>query len=151
VDQTKTQRLFNTVGPRQTGQYGMVLPRFIAAAKAGRPLRVYGDGQQSRCFCFVQDTIEALTRLAACPEARGGVFNVGSTEEITILELAKLVIESLSSKSPIELVPYAEAYAPGFEDMRRRKPVLDRLQGVIGYRPTTPLREIIRLTAAALE
>jgi UDP-glucose 4-epimerase len=141
-------RLFNTVGPRQTGRYGMVLPRFIAAARSGQPLRVYGDGQQSRCFCFVGDTIQSLTRLAACGEARGQVFNVGSTEEVTIAGLARLVIDCLGSKSAVEFVPYAEAYAPGFEDMRRRKPVVDKLQNAVGYRPATPLGEIIRLTAA---
>ena len=143
-------RLFNTVGPRQTGQYGMVLPRFIAAAKAGRPLKVYGDGQQSRCFCYVSDTVEALVRLQNCPAARGQVFNVGGAEEITIRGLAELVRELLGSKSAIELVPYNQAYAPGFDDMRRRKPVLDKLESVTGFRPATPLRRIIELTAEAI-
>src|SRR5262245_4647346 len=98
-------RLFNTVGPRQTGRYGMVLPRFIAAAKAGAPLRVFGDGRQTRCFCDVRDTVEALMRLQNTPAARGEIFNVGGTEEISIHELAKLVIETLGSKSAIEFVP----------------------------------------------
>jgi len=142
-------RLFNTVGPRQTGQYGMVLPRFIAAARAGSPLRVYGDGQQSRCFCYVGDTVEALCRLTASTQAFGQVFNIGSTEEITIFDLARLVIDCLGSKSSIEFVPYGQAYAPGFEDMRRRKPMIEKLQRAIGYRPATALHEIIRLTAAA--
>ena len=142
-------RLFNTVGPRQTGQYGMVLPRFIAAARAGSPLRVYGDGQQSRCFCYVGDTVEALCRLTASTQASGQVFNIGSTEEITIFDLARLVIDCLGSKSSIEFVPYGQAYAPGFEDMRRRKPMIEKLLRTIGYRPATALREIIRLTAAA--
>jgi nucleoside-diphosphate-sugar epimerase len=144
-------RLFNTVGPRQTGRYGMVLPRFISAARAGQPLRVYGDGQQSRCFCFVRDTVEALVRLQACPAARGQIFNIGSTEEISIFGLARLVLESTGSKSPVEFVPYGEAYAPGFEDMRRRKPVTEKLRRTIGYQPETSLREIIRLTAEALQ
>jgi UDP-glucose 4-epimerase len=143
-------RLFNTVGPRQTGLYGMVLPRFIAAAKAGRPLKVFGDGQQSRCFCYVSDTVEALVRLQNCPAAKGQVFNVGGAEEITIRGLAELVRELLGSNSVIELVPYSEAYAPGFDDMRRRKPLLDKLHAATGFRPVTPLRQIIELTAAAM-
>lgn len=141
-------RLFNTVGPRQTGQFGMVLPRFIAAARSGQPLRVFGDGRQTRCFCHVQDTVECLVRLIACPAARGEVFNVGGTEEISILELAHLVIETLHSRSAIELVPYAQAYGPGFDDMRRRRPVVEKLARVTGFRPATPLAEIIRRTAA---
>ncbi|MCW5556192.1 MAG: GDP-mannose 4,6-dehydratase [Verrucomicrobiae bacterium] len=140
-------RLFNTVGPRQTGQYGMVLPRFIAAARSGAPLRVYGDGQQSRCFGYVRDTVEALVRLQASRAARGEVFNIGGTEETTILDLARLVIHTLKSNSTIEFVPYSEAYAPGFDDMRRRKPVVEKLARVTGFQPQTPLREIIRLTA----
>ena len=140
-------RIFNTVGPRQTGQYGMVLPRFIAAARAGQPLRVYGDGAQTRCFCYVADTVEALARLMRCPAARGEVFNVGSTEEVSILELARRVIAALGSSSPIERVPYDAAYAPGFEDMRRRRPAVDKLERFTGFRPATPLDEIIRRTA----
>lgn len=140
-------RLFNTVGPRQTGQFGMVLPRFIAAAKAGKPLRVFGDGLQSRCFCFVADTVEALIRLEACPKARGEVFNVGGAEEVTIRELAELVIQVVGSSSTIEYVPYLEAYAPGFEDMRRRRPDTKKLEATVEFRPQTPLREIIRLSA----
>lgn len=142
-------RLFNTVGPRQTGRYGMVLPRFIAAAKAGKPLQVYGDGRQTRCFCYVSDTVEALVRLQNCPAARNQVFNIGGTEEVSIAELAKLVIESLNSTSTIELVAYSQAYAPGFDDMRRRKPVVEKLACVTGFRPAIPLRKIIELTAAA--
>jgi UDP-glucose 4-epimerase len=143
-------RLFNTVGPRQTGRYGMVVPRFIAAAKSGQPLRVFGDGSQSRCFCLVTDTVEALVRLQACPAARGGVFNVGSTEEVTIRQLAELVIEVLGSRSTIEYVPYDAAYGPGFEDMQRRKPLVDKLARAIGFRPATGLREIIRATRASM-
>jgi UDP-glucose 4-epimerase len=142
-------RLFNTVGPRQTGRYGMVLPRFIEAAKAGRPLRVYGDGSQTRCFCFVGDTVEALVRLQNCAAARGEIFNVGSTEEISIRALAESVIQTIGSTSTIELVPYEKAYPPGFEDMQRRRPVLDKLQAAIGYRPATPLQTIIELTGRA--
>jgi UDP-glucose 4-epimerase len=142
-------RLFNTVGPRQTGRYGMVLPRFIAAAKRGEPLIVHGDGLQSRCFCFVEDTVEALLRLQNCTAARGQVFNIGSTEEITILDLAKLVIATLGSKSRIELIPYAQAYTPGFEDMRRRKPSVEKLAAITAFRPGTSLRETIRQTSDA--
>jgi UDP-glucose 4-epimerase len=141
-------RLFNTVGPRQTGRYGMVLPRFIEAAKTSQPLRVYGDGQQTRCFCYVSDTVEALVRLQNCPAARGKVFNIGGTEEVAIGDLARLVIEILGSHSQIEVVPYSEAYAPGFDDMRRRKPVVDKLAAVTGFRPAVPLKEIIQQTAA---
>jgi UDP-glucose 4-epimerase len=151
-------RLFNTVGPRQTGRYGMVLPRFIGAAKTGGPLKVFGDGSQTRCFCHVGDAVEALVRLEHCPKARGGIFNVGGTEETSMLRLAHLVIKTLGSKSTIELVPYAKAYlpsprgfgaksAPGFDDMRRRKPLVKKLERFVHFRPRTTLREIIRLTA----
>lgn len=140
-------RLFNTVGPRQTGRYGMVLPRFIAAAKAGQPLRVYGDGLQTRCFCYVADTVEALIRLQNTPAARSQVFNVGGTEEISIINLAREVIGLLNSPSTVNWVPYNEAYAPGFEDMRRRKPVVDKLTETTGFRPQTALKQIIRQTA----
>jgi UDP-glucose 4-epimerase len=143
-------RLFNTVGPRQTGRYGMVLPRFIGAARSGQPLRVYGDGQQTRCFCYVRDTVEALVRLQGCAEARGQVFNVGGTEEISILDLARKVTEILGSKSAIEFIPYNRAYEPGFEDMRRRKPVVAKLAATVGFKPRTPLQSIIELTAAAI-
>jgi UDP-glucose 4-epimerase len=142
-------RLFNTVGPRQTGRYGMVLPRFIAAAREGRPLQVHDDGHQTRCFCYVQDTVEALVRLQRCPAARGEVFNVGGTDEVSILELARQVIAILGSSSQIEFVPYSKAYAPGFEDMRRRKPVVEKLFRATGFRPATPLSRIIELTAAS--
>jgi UDP-glucose 4-epimerase len=142
-------RLFNTVGPRQTGRYGMVLPRFIAAAKSGQPLKVHDDGRQTRCFCYVLDTVEALVRLQNCPAARGQVFNVGNTEEISIGELAQRVVEILGSKSAIEFVSYNEAYSPGFDDMRRRKPVVEKLFKATGFKPGTTLKEIIELTAAA--
>jgi UDP-glucose 4-epimerase len=140
-------RLFNTVGPRQTGHYGMVLPRFIAAAKANQPLRVFGDGQQRRCFCYVADTIEALLRLHRIPIARGEVVNIGSAEEISILDLAHRVIKLTGSSSTIELVPYDRAYTPGFEDMLRRKPSIEKLARLTAFRPTTSLDEIIQRTA----
>jgi UDP-glucose 4-epimerase len=151
-------RLFNTVGPRQTGRYGMVLPRFIAAAKRNEPLKVFGDGKQSRCFGFVHDVVEALVRLQNCEKARGEIFNIGGTEEVSILELAKLVVKTLGSKSKIDLIPYDKAYppspkgygatdAPGFDDMRRRKPLVEKLERFVKSKPQTPLREIIRLTA----
>ena len=140
-------RIFNTVGPRQTGRYGMVLPRFVEVAKVGEPLRVFGDGRQSRCFCHVNDTVEALLRLAKCDRAAGGVFNIGSTEETTILNLAKRVIDLTGSRSEIELVPYDEAYDAGFEDMKRRKPVIDKLEAFTGFRPATGLDDIILNTA----
>jgi UDP-glucose 4-epimerase len=140
-------RLFNTVGPRQTGRYGMVLPRFIKAADDWEPLKVFGDGKQTRCFGFVHDVVEALVRLQNCPSARGEIFNIGGTEEISMLDLARLVVETMASKSRIELIPYAQAYAPGFDDMRRRKPLVEKLERFVKFKPQTPLREIIRLTA----
>ncbi|HEY1789436.1 MAG TPA: NAD-dependent epimerase/dehydratase family protein [Verrucomicrobiae bacterium] len=140
-------RLFNTVGPRQTGRYGMVLPRFIAAARENKPLRVFGDGRQSRCFCLVSDTVEALVRLKSCQKAGGEIFNIGGTEEVSILELAELVLKTLDSKSKIEFVPYEKAYAPGFDDMRRRKPRMEKLERFLSFRPQTPLVEIVRRTA----
>ncbi|MDB6052579.1 MAG: NAD-dependent epimerase/dehydratase [Verrucomicrobiales bacterium] len=142
-------RLFNTVGPRQTGKYGMVLPRFIQAARAGKPIRIFGDGTQTRCFCFVKDTVEALYRLQSTPGALSQVFNVGSTEEVTINELARTVIQLLDSKSTIEFLPYDQAYTAGFQDMLRRKPVVDKLERATGFKPSTSLKEIILKTAAA--
>jgi UDP-glucose 4-epimerase len=142
-------RLFNTVGPRQTGQYGMVLPRFIQAASKGLPLKVFGDGCQTRCFCYVTDTVEALVRLQNCPAAKGEIFNVGGSEEISIAQLAALVIDVLQSTSSIEYVPYTAAYAPGFEDMLRRKPIVDKLDQYVGFRPATPLRRMVERTAAS--
>jgi UDP-glucose 4-epimerase len=140
-------RLFNTVGPRQTGRYGMVLPRFIAAARAGRPLRVHGDGSQTRCFCIVHDTVEALVRLLRCPAAVGQVVNVGSTEEVSILELARCVRRELGSRSRIVRIPYASAYAPGFEDMQRRRPDVGKLARLTGLHPCRTPAEVVRLTA----
>lgn len=142
-------RLFNTVGPRQTGRYGMVLPRFIAAAKSGLPLTVHGDGQQTRCFCYVGDTVEALIRLHKTPQAHGQVFNVGSTEEVTIAELAQRVVRSLNSNSSIQFSTYDEAYAKGFQDMLRRKPVIEKLRRLTGFQPNKTLEQTIELTAHA--
>lgn len=136
-------RLFNTVGPRQTGRYGMVLPNFAAQALAGVPITVYGSGTQARCFGHVRDAVEALIRLLKTPTAIGGVFNIGSDQEVTIHRLAELVREAAGSRSEIVLVPYAEAYAEGFEDMLRRVPDLTRLEQTIGFRPRTPLATII--------
>ena len=143
-------RLFNTVGPRQTGRHGMVLPRFVAAALAGEPLRVHGDGSQTRCFCHVRDTVEALLRLRDLPAARGEVFNIGSEAEIAILELATRVVQTLGSPSVIERIPYSAAYPPGFEEMQRRRPNLAKLAALTGFRPAHSLAEIIRDTAADL-
>ena len=136
-------RFFNTVGPRQTGRYGMVLPNFAAQALTGEPITVYGDGTQSRCFGHVQDAVEALLRLLATPASVGEVFNVGSDEEVTILRLAEMVRDAAGSRSEIRLVPYAEAYAEGFEDMQRRVPDLTKLERAIAFRPRTPLATII--------
>jgi UDP-glucose 4-epimerase len=127
----------------------MVLPRFIAAAQTGAPLQVFGDGGQSRCFGFVHDVVEALIRLQHCAAARGEIFNIGGTEEVTIHELAQLVVATLGSPSKIELIPYDQAYAPGFDDMRRRKPLVEKLARYIQFQPQTSLRDIIRLTATA--
>lgn len=141
-------RLFNTVGPRQTGRYGMVLPNFVKAALDAKPISVYGNGQQSRCFCDVRDTVESLIRLIDTPRSIGEVINVGNTEEISIEALARRVKERTRSSSPIELIPYDQAYEPGFEDMMRRVPCVDKLHSITGFRPQTPLNEIIdRVTA----
>jgi len=144
-------RIFNTVGPRQTGRYGMVLPRFVASALAGKPLAVFGDGSQSRCFCNVHDTVEALMRLMRCERAKNEVFNVGSDYEITILNLAKLVINVLNSKSEITFIPYERAYPKGFEDMQRRKPVISKIEAFTGFKPKFSLKETIIQTAEAIK
>ena len=141
-------RFFNTVGPRQTGRYGMVVPRFVRQALKGQPLQVYGDGQQSRCFADVADVTGAICELAFHPEAVGEVFNIGNTEEVTIRELAERVIALTGSPSEIQYVPYEEAYAPGFEDMRRRVPNIDKLCRLIGYQPRYSLDEILERVIA---
>ncbi len=137
-------RLFNTIGPRQTGRYGMVVPRFVRQALRGEPLTVYGDGQQSRCFADVADVTDAIVRLAEHPGADGGVFNLGNTEEVTILDLARRVIALTGSSSEIVMVPYDQAYEPGFEDMRRRVPDIRRAAALIGYRPRYVLDDTLR-------
>lgn len=141
-------RLFNTVGPRQTGRYGMVLPNFVRQAIEAAPITVYGTGQQSRCFCDVRDAVEALLRLAATEKAVGEVVNVGTDQEVSIEHLAYLVRERTGSSSEIEYVPYDQAYEPGFEDMFRRVPCLDKLGQLTGFRPNTKLTEVIDRVAA---
>jgi UDP-glucose 4-epimerase len=136
-------RLFNTVGPRQTGRYGMVLPNFVKSALDNTAISIYGTGKQSRCFCDVRDTVEGLIRLMDTERSIGEVINVGNTEEITIEALAQKVKERTGSSSPIEYVPYDKAYEPGFEDMMRRVPAVEKLQALTGFRPATPLNEII--------
>jgi len=137
-------RLFNTVGPRQTGRYGMVLPTFVKQALLGEEITVFGDGNQSRCFAHVSDVVGALYELSENEEALGKVFNIGSNEEITILDLAKKVKSMTASQSEIVFVPYDKAYEEGFEDMPRRVPDLSRLQTLIGYRPGNDLEQIIQ-------
>lgn len=136
-------RFFNTVGPKQTGRYGMVLPTFAAQALRNEPITVYGSGDQSRCFGHVSDAVEAVIRLLRTPEAVGEVFNIGSDEEVSIVELARRVKQAAGSSSEIVFVPYSEAYAEGFEDMQRRVPDASKLERVIGFRPRTPLSQII--------
>jgi UDP-glucose 4-epimerase len=141
-------RLFNTVGPRQTGQYGMVVPRFVQQALAGKPITVYGDGSQQRCFGYVGDIVGALTGLMEHPAAVGQIFNIGNTEEVSILQLAERIIKLTNSSSKIKLIPYEEAYEAGFEDMSRRIPDLTKVNALIGYNPTVSLDEIISRIAA---
>lgn len=136
-------RLFNTVGPRQTGRYGMVLPNFVKQALADEPISVFGDGKQSRCFTWIGDAVNALIDLAHHPDAVGRVFNVGSEAEISIADLAYLVKEKTQSSSPVVFVPYEQAYEEGFEDMRRRVPDLSRIRRLIGYEPTLDLPQIL--------
>ena len=136
-------RFFNTTGPRQTGRYGMVLPKFVTAALAGEPILVHGTGDQSRCFSHVKDVVEALVRLMKTKSAQGRVFNIGSTNEVSINHLAETVIRMTSSKSEIRKVPYESVYPVGFEDMERRLPDTSRIFETIGFRPETPLEEII--------
>jgi len=141
-------RFFNTVGPRQVGDYGMVLPSFVRAALAGEPLKVYGDGQQTRCFCDVRDVVGALPVLLRTPGCEGRVFNVGGERSISIAELAELVIKTLGSRSQVQRVPYERAYAAGFEDLRQRQPDLTRLRAAIGFAPAVPLDRTITDIAA---
>ena len=136
-------RFFNTVGPGQTGRYGMVIPRFVRNALAGKPLQVYGDGGQSRCFCHVSDVVRALLMLMDKPESIGQVYNIGSRHLVTIKELATQVIAQAQSSSEIEIVPYHIAYAAGFEDMRRRMPSTDKINALTGWKPEKSLVQII--------
>ena len=137
-------RFFNTVGPRQTGRYGMVLPTFVRQALRGEPLTIHETGEQRRCFSYVGDVVEALVRLAQTPAAVGEVINIGNDQEVTINELAALVRETTGSPSRLEYRTYDQAYGPGFEDMERRVPCLEKLESLVHYRPTTPLDTIVR-------
>ncbi|MGH9179504.1 MAG: GDP-mannose 4,6-dehydratase [Acidimicrobiales bacterium] len=141
-------RLFNTVGPRQSPAYGMVMPRLVRQALAGEPLTVFGDGTQTRCFCHVSDVVRALIGLLDDERAEGEVFNVGSTEEVSILNLAERILLRTGTSSRIELVPYEEAYEAGFEDMKRRVPDVAKVRSLVGWRPTYRLEEILDETIA---
>jgi len=136
-------RLFNTVGPRQTGRYGMVIPRFVDAALNDEPITVYGDGEQTRCFASVRDVVPALIALMNDSNINGEIFNIGSTQRINMNDLAKLVIERTKSKSEIVHIPYDQAYGPGYEDMRHRAPSLEKTKAAIGYEPKIELEEIL--------
>jgi UDP-glucose 4-epimerase len=137
-------RLFNTVGPRQTGSYGMVIPRFVGQALRNEPITVFGDGNQTRCFCYVDDVVEGLVALSEHPEAFGKVFNLGGGEEVSIRDLAERVIELAGSQSSLEFIPYATAYEAGFEDMERRVPNTTRAMQLVGFEPSASLDDIIR-------
>ncbi|HDH86646.1 MAG: nucleoside-diphosphate sugar epimerase [Desulfobacterium sp. 4572_20] len=137
-------RLFNTVGPRQTGQYGMVIPNFVQKALINKPITVYGDGNQSRSFTYIADVIDVLIKLMAEPEAVGKIFNVGNEEEVTIKDLALMVKEMTGSSSEIEYIPYEKAYGPGYEDMQRRCPDITRLKDFMHFKPKTDLKGIIQ-------
>jgi UDP-glucose 4-epimerase len=136
-------RLFNTVGPRQSGEYGMVIPRFVSAALAGRPLEIYGDGTQTRCFCHVEDTIRALTTLMDADGVDGDLFNVGSTERVSIDELARRVLAATGSSSEIAHIPLDEVYGQGIDDMLHRQPSIDKITGAVGWSPSRSLDEIL--------
>ncbi len=136
-------RLFNTVGPRQTGQYGMVVPTLVTQALSGKPITVFGDGTQSRCFTHVSDIVETLMMIPEAPQAHGQVINLGNDQEITILGLAERIKELTGSPSPIKIIPYDQAYGPGFEDMHRRVPDLSKAARLLGYRPTRSLDDIL--------
>ena len=136
-------RLFNTTGPRQSSRYGMVVPRFVGQALRNEPITIYGDGSQRRCFCDVQDVVRAIIALSLHPDAPGRTYNVGNTEEISILGLAERVRDQLGSASEIIMIPYEKAYAPGFEDMQRRVPDISRVQSLVGWRPEITLAETL--------
>jgi UDP-glucose 4-epimerase len=137
-------RLFNTVGPRQTGQYGMVIPRFVSAALTGQPLEIYGDGTQTRCFCHVADTVRALEGLMDASSIKGAIFNVGSMERVSILELAARILEATESSSKLEFIPYDEVYGRGIEDMLHRIPAIEKIGTAIGWQPTRNLQDILQ-------
>ena len=137
-------RLFNTVGPRQIGQYGMVLPTFVQSALLGKPITVFGDGTQSRSFTYVSDVVEAIIKLMGEPAAEGDIFNIGNDSEVTINELAQTVKEMTGSPSEIDHIPYEKAYGPGFEDMERRCPNIDKIKKFIGFEPSHDLESIVR-------
>lgn len=143
-------RFFNTVGPGQTGRYGMVIPRFVAAALAGEPLKVFGTGEQTRCFCHVADVVHALMLLMDDPGSFGGIYNIGSTEKVTIRQLAEFVIRELNSNSKIDVIPYDQAYANGFEDMLHRAPDCSKLHTLTGWKAEIPLKQIIADVAESL-
>jgi UDP-glucose 4-epimerase len=138
-------RFFNTIGPRQTGQYGMVVPRFVQSALKNEPIQIYGTGQQRRCFCYVQDVVDAIVKLMLCEKAAGRVYNIGSNEEITIERLADKIIEMTGSKSRKKFVPYEVAYGRPIEDMMRRVPDLERISKAIRWQPRTRLDETLRI------
>lgn len=141
-------RLFNTVGPRQVGRYGMVLPRFVRQALLGEDVTVYGDGKQTRCFAFVGDIVDGMVRLSQEPKASGDVFNLGADDEISIVDLASKVIEQLDSTSQIRFVSYDDAYDAGFEDMARRVPDCTKARELVGFVPSLTLEQVIKLVAA---
>jgi UDP-glucose 4-epimerase len=141
---TVVGRLFNTVGPRQTAQYGMVVPTFVKQGLAGKPITVYGDGTQSRCFTHVRDVVQALADLMLHEEAYGQVYNIGNDQECTITELAGMVREATGSKSELQYIPYSQAYEAGFEDMQRRVPSIGKINALLGWKPTVSLPEIIQ-------
>ena len=137
-------RFFNTVGPRQTGEYGMVIPRFVEAALSGEPLKVYGSGKQTRCFCHVFDTVRALRLLASCDDTAGRIFNIGATTSISMEELAALTVKTLESESEIIRISYDQAYESGFEDMLHRRPDVTAVNSLTGWTAEIPLEQIIR-------
>jgi UDP-glucose 4-epimerase len=143
-------RLFNTVGPRQTGRYGMVIPTFVRQALLGEALTVFGDGLQSRCFAYVGDVVPALTALMDDTRTNGEIYNIGSNQRVTIEELARRVIELTGSRSTLRYVPYEQAYGPGYEDMRHRAPCLDKIGAAIGYTPSTSLDQILDVVIASV-
>ena len=144
-------RLFNTVGPRQTGRYGMVIPRFLEQAINNKPLTIYGDGTQSRTFTYVEDVITAITKLIDCPESIGNVYNIGSEEEITIVELAKKIIGITNSKSTIEFIPYEKVFTADFEDMQRRVPSTKKIYDCIKWKPSLNIDEILQAIYSSIK